>query len=114
MISYKGIVRNMIEREVDHFIYEKTDVFGDITDIIMEKTDEGDKIHFNATAEVKYEEYEIGGVVDEDGHVFIGSVYYEGMRCTEKDEHGNWILESAKRYTRFIYGEALEAFTFER
>ena len=114
MISYKGIVRNMIEREVDHFVYEKADKFADITDIIMEKTDTNDYIHFRATAKVDYNEYEIGGVVDEYGHLFIGSVYYEGMRCTEKDEHGEWIMESAKPYTRLIYGEALESFTFTR
>lgn len=114
MISYKGIVRNMIEREVDHFIYEKADEFGDITDIIMEKTDEGDGIQFKATAKVKYEEYEIGGIVDEDGHVFIGSVYYEGLRCTEKDEYGEWIFASAKPYTKLIYGKALDSFKFER
>lgn len=114
MISYKGIVRNMIERTVDHFVYEKAKKFASIINVTMEKTDEGDSIHFKAIVKVDYGEYEIGGIVDEDGHVFIGSIYYEGMRCTEKDENGEWILESAKPYSKFIYGEALETFTFER
>lgn len=113
MISFKGIVRNMIDRAVDQFVYEKAKKFADITDIVMEKTDT-DSIHFKATAKVDYNEYEIGGIVDEYGHVFIASIYYEGMRCTEKDEHGEWIMESAKHYTRFVYGEALESFNFAR
>ena len=113
MISFKGIVRNMIENKVNQFVREKGK-FADVTDIIMEKGSTNDVIVFKATAKVDYNEYDVGGCVNEDGEVFIGSVAYEGMRCTEKDEHGEWILESAKHYERFIYGEALEAFKFER
>ena len=109
-LSCRKIIETMIEEHVRQYVWENADTFGDIYGIELQA--DSDLIHFTMNAKVDYREYIIRGAVDANGCPFISMIEYHGMRCTEKDANGEWIDESAKPYTRLVYGDALKTFKF--
>ncbi len=112
MLTYKQIITNMVNRYVDRYVYKKSNKFPHVEKVDLEKLD-SELIHFSAVVKVDYKTYEIGGCIDKDGEIFVGSVAYSGIRCTEKDANGEWIMESAKPYHEYLYGDKLDAFSFD-
>lgn len=110
-LTYKQILKNMIQNYLYRFVRNRNDTFPTITDIVLEKNDE-ETIMFSANVEVDYNTFDVHGGMDQDGDIIVTSITYDGMRCTEKDENGWWITESAKPFHRFIFGEALKDFDF--
>lgn len=111
MISYKQIIKNMVEYEVEKFINKRSGRYGNIKELTIEKLD-SQTLHFIVKADVNYNTFEIGGIIDEFGNITIGHVSRDGMRCTEKDASGEWITESAKPFHEFICGDALKTYAF--
>lgn len=110
-LTYKQILKNMIDNYLYRFVRNRNDTFPTITDITLDKNDE-DSILFTANVKVEYNTFEVHGCMDRVGDMAVTSITYDGMRCTEKDKDGWWITESAKPFHRFIYGDALKEFNF--
>lgn len=111
MLSFKKIIENMVENECENFVWNKSEKIATVSNVTFEKMD-SETIRFEATVKVEYTEYTFGGIVTDMGRVFVGSILREGMRCTEKDEKGDWITESAKPFSELVYGEALTKYAF--
>ena len=109
-LSCKKIIENMIEAHVRQYVWENAEGFADIDGIELQA--DSDLIHFTLTAKVDYRKYIIRGAVDAEGYPFISMIEYHGMRCTERDAKGEWIDESAKPFTKLVYGDALKTFKF--
>lgn len=110
-LTYKQILKNMIDNYLYKYVRTRNDTFPTITDITLSKDSE-DMILFSANVKVRYNTFDVRGYMDEIGNMYVTSVTYDGMRCTEKDKDGWWITESAKPFHRFIYGDALKEFDF--
>ena len=113
VIGFKAIVTNMVESEISNMVYKRGGKFASIEKVEFDLTNkELGYPNFTASVKVDYNEYTVTGYVGEFGTVNICCVRYERMVCQEKDENGWWITESAKHVTRFVYGDALETFSF--
>lgn len=112
MISYKQIIKNMVEDTVEDFVWKTAERIATVNEITLDKLDT-ETIRFIAKIEVGYKDFEVHGCMDDRGNTWIGSIEYTVMRCTEKDENGDWITASAREHHRFIYGDALKTFKFD-
>lgn len=110
-LTYKQILKNMIDNYLYKYVRERKETFPTITDIALDKHDE-ETIMFSANVKVEYNTFDVHGYMDQDGDIAVTSINYDGMRCTEKDEDGWWITESAKPFNLFVYGKDLKDFDF--
>lgn len=115
VIGFKAIIKNMVDSEIRDLVYKRAKKFANVDSIELNLDNEELGLpQFVAEIKVDYNTYRVGGYIGEYGNVQICSVYYNRMVCQEKDEHGDWIMDSAKPVSRFVYGDALDSFMFDR
>ena len=110
-LSIKKIITNMITSKIESMAWDNAHKIANVDNIVL--TSETDIIRFEASITVNYHDYTINGAIDENGETWISIITLKRMRCTEKDESGEWITESAKPYTKLIYGESITKFQFD-
>ena len=110
--SYKSILKNIIEMNVDYFVEEKT---GGKIYCVEQKIElyPGDKNFmyptFNSFVNIAYQDYKIHGYIDNYGKVNIVSVYYEEKTIVNFDTEN----ERTKTNRIFVYGDDLNDFKFK-
>lgn len=96
-VTFKEIVRNLIEKEVDSFIE------------IVSATKDFDYPSFKSTFKIDYQEYVLSGYISRYGYVTITSLFYE-YDCYTSQENMNNNIITHKSF--FIYGKELKEFKF--
>ena len=108
-VTFKEIIRNLIEKEVDSFI-EKRGIDFVIQDIeIVSATKDFDYPSFKSTFKIDYQEYVLSGYISRYGYVTITSLFYE-YDCYTSQENMNNNIITHKSF--FIYGKELKEFKF--
>ena len=114
VIGFKAIIKNMVESKIHDMVWKQADKVADVEGVEFDLSDkELGHPTFTATVEVNWHKYIIHGYVDTYGTIRVCSITYHRMVCQRKDEHGDWITESAKPVTKFVYGDALKGFKFD-
>lgn len=112
-LTYIQIIRNIVEGCITDMVWKNAERVPTCSDDGIQFDQDEDLIHFTAEITVKYNDYTVHGAVTVHGEAFVSMIEYRRMRCTEKDENGDWITESAKPYHKLVYGEALKNFKFD-
>lgn len=113
-MTYKAIIHNIINNEVDHFIKTKSGKFPAIDEKKIRTDTAPDKECVMFSVEdvrvrqgITYNSYRVYGYVSEYGKVVVCYVTFERTYCDDNFEN-----EHTKHF--FIHGEDLKTFKFDK
>lgn len=112
--TYKQIIKNLVEKEVEDFIEKRIDryfPFISDDDVELKQDKDFDYPHFKVIVKIDHQKYEINGFVTKYGHSNITSIDYEYDYYETYDD----IAKGNKKHKVVtVYGDELKTFNFNK